>query len=225
MKDAPINLPDHETSANTCEKAYAEIYARAAVLADRAEREERLTPEAIIQAVTRGWCHPKNSHKQMDADLAEAIAAEVFNLNAAAPSPAEPPYGPNQRWHICPGCSHQFQSRGSAEPHAEPPAAPVQQEHGFDRNGSASEGRYVCTCDDPDCGTHPDADQQAQIDGLCTVYGAEFDKRKALEAERDSLRALLQEARDNLALYIRLDGPTRIEDLVERIDAALKGTP
>ena len=66
--------------------------ADAAVLADRAaasaEPTKRLTAEAIIQAVARGWCHPKNSHKTMDADLAEAIAAEIFNLNAAAPSPS-----------------------------------------------------------------------------------------------------------------------------------------
>ena len=34
--------------------------------------------EQITQAVARGWCHPKNAHKEMDADLAEAIADEVF---------------------------------------------------------------------------------------------------------------------------------------------------
>jgi hypothetical protein len=33
--------------------------------------------DQIRQAVARGWCHPKNSAKEMDADLVEAIVAEV----------------------------------------------------------------------------------------------------------------------------------------------------
>lgn len=33
--------------------------------------------DAILQAVARGWCSPKNSHKAMDPDLAKAIAREV----------------------------------------------------------------------------------------------------------------------------------------------------
>lgn len=33
----------------------------------------------IRQAVARGWCHPKNKHKEMDVDLAEAISYEVLN--------------------------------------------------------------------------------------------------------------------------------------------------
>ena len=39
--------------------------------------------EAIRGAVARGWCHPKNSHKAMDSDLALAIADEVSAINAA----------------------------------------------------------------------------------------------------------------------------------------------
>jgi len=31
-----------------------------------------------LGAIARGWCHPKNSHKEMDADLANAIADEVL---------------------------------------------------------------------------------------------------------------------------------------------------
>ena len=31
----------------------------------------------IIGAIARGWCSPKNSHKEMDTTLAEAIAYEV----------------------------------------------------------------------------------------------------------------------------------------------------
>jgi hypothetical protein len=36
--------------------------------------------EAICEAVARGWCTPKNEQKEMDADLAEAIAIEVYTL-------------------------------------------------------------------------------------------------------------------------------------------------
>lgn len=36
--------------------------------------------EDILGAVARGWCTPKNQHKIMDADLAEAIAIEVYTL-------------------------------------------------------------------------------------------------------------------------------------------------
>lgn len=34
--------------------------------------------QKILGAVARGWCHPKNSHKVMDVDLAEAITWEVL---------------------------------------------------------------------------------------------------------------------------------------------------
>lgn len=37
--------------------------------------------ETIRGAVARGWCTPKNEHKEMDADLAEAIAIEVYTLS------------------------------------------------------------------------------------------------------------------------------------------------
>lgn len=39
--------------------------------------------EEIRGAVARGWCHPKNSAKEFDSDLAEAISREVFDLLAA----------------------------------------------------------------------------------------------------------------------------------------------
>ena len=39
-----------------------------------------LTMADIRGAVARGWCHAKNSHKEMDSDLAEAISIEVKNL-------------------------------------------------------------------------------------------------------------------------------------------------
>lgn len=31
----------------------------------------------LFGAIARGWCHPKNSHKVMDVDLANAIASEI----------------------------------------------------------------------------------------------------------------------------------------------------
>ena len=36
-----------------------------------------LSDEEILQAVARGWCSDKNSHKTMDSDLATAIAHEI----------------------------------------------------------------------------------------------------------------------------------------------------
>lgn len=43
-----------------------------------------LTPESMRTelrgAVARGWCHAKNSHKAMDADLAAAIVDELMQL-------------------------------------------------------------------------------------------------------------------------------------------------
>lgn len=35
---------------------------------------------AILGAVARGWCHDKNTHKEMDADLVYAIADEVLKV-------------------------------------------------------------------------------------------------------------------------------------------------
>jgi hypothetical protein len=34
----------------------------------------------IREAVARGWCHPRNSAKIMDTDLAEAISEEIHEL-------------------------------------------------------------------------------------------------------------------------------------------------
>ena len=41
---------------------------------------EPLSAEQILGAVARGWCHPTTSSKEMDAELALAIAAEVSAL-------------------------------------------------------------------------------------------------------------------------------------------------
>ena len=39
----------------------------------------------VTQAIARGWCSPKNSHKILDVDLAVAIADEIM----AALTPAD----------------------------------------------------------------------------------------------------------------------------------------
>jgi hypothetical protein len=36
--------------------------------------------EEIRGAVARGWCADKNRNKEMDADLAEAIAQEILRM-------------------------------------------------------------------------------------------------------------------------------------------------
>ena len=45
--------------------------------------------EQITQAVARGWCHPQNAHKEMDADLALAIVAEVVKSLTPVNYPAD----------------------------------------------------------------------------------------------------------------------------------------
>ena len=42
--------------------------------------QQDIIEEQIRGAVARGWCHPKNSSKEMDVDLAEAIAQEIIKL-------------------------------------------------------------------------------------------------------------------------------------------------
>lgn len=58
----------------------------------------QITDEQIAQAVARGWCHPSNSGKEMDADLARAISDEVRAVLALA-APQGEPVAPNKaRW-------------------------------------------------------------------------------------------------------------------------------
>ena len=38
------------------------------------------TRPIILGAVARGWCHDKNAKKEMDSDLAKAIAQEIVEL-------------------------------------------------------------------------------------------------------------------------------------------------
>ena len=39
-----------------------------------------MTIQEIMEAVARGWCHPKNENKIVDVDLAEAIRDEINEL-------------------------------------------------------------------------------------------------------------------------------------------------
>jgi len=43
----------------------------------------------VREAVARGWCHPKNAHKEMDSDLADAIVEEVVASFTPARTPWE----------------------------------------------------------------------------------------------------------------------------------------
>ena len=42
----------------------------------------------VLEAVARGWCSEKNSHKEMDVDLGEAITDEVVAALKAEPQSA-----------------------------------------------------------------------------------------------------------------------------------------
>lgn len=64
------------------------LNALTAHLAASPQQAEAPSREAICGAVARGWCHPNNSMKIMDYDLAFEIVAEVVDLLAAPRSEA-----------------------------------------------------------------------------------------------------------------------------------------
>lgn len=47
---------------------------------EQAEKREPVAWDDLLGAVARGWGHSKNAHKEMDSDLALAIAEEVKSL-------------------------------------------------------------------------------------------------------------------------------------------------
>ena len=47
---------------------------------EQAEKQEPVAWDDLLGAVARGWGHSKNAHKEMDSDLALAIAEEVKSL-------------------------------------------------------------------------------------------------------------------------------------------------
>lgn len=48
-------------------------------------QQEPVALESLLGAIARGWCHEKNANKEMDSDLAMAIATEVKTLYATPP--------------------------------------------------------------------------------------------------------------------------------------------
>lgn len=57
-----------------------------AIEANRAAAQAAEVSEpALLGTIARGWCHPKNSGKEVDADLAEAIVEEVRAILALRP--------------------------------------------------------------------------------------------------------------------------------------------
>ena len=47
--------------------------------------QESVAFESLLGAIARGWCHEKNANKEMDSDLAMAIATEVKTLYTTLP--------------------------------------------------------------------------------------------------------------------------------------------
>ncbi len=89
-KQLPHLATDEETLttwfANALMRGYDErgFRIRREVAEGGAAHVRQLTLESVRGAVVRGWCAPLNEHKEMDIDLAEAIAQQVMAL---APSP------------------------------------------------------------------------------------------------------------------------------------------
>ena len=54
-------------------------------LTDEEIEQEPVALESLLGAIARGWCHEKNANKEMDSDLAMAIATEVKTLYATPP--------------------------------------------------------------------------------------------------------------------------------------------
>jgi hypothetical protein len=43
------------------------------------QSREPMSEDEILEAIARGWCHAKNTHKTIDIDLVSAIASEVYH--------------------------------------------------------------------------------------------------------------------------------------------------
>lgn len=54
------------------------------------ETKKVVPVEPLTAAIARGWCHPMNSHKEMDPNLVLAIADEVTKWLAAALAQSQP---------------------------------------------------------------------------------------------------------------------------------------
>ena len=71
---------DGDDIVNDVKRGIANDIERLAATAKEPPSATRPSYTAIVQAVARGWCSPRNSHKEMDADLASSIAVEVDQL-------------------------------------------------------------------------------------------------------------------------------------------------
>jgi len=58
--------------------------------------QEPVALESLLGAIARGWCHEKNASKEMDSDLAMAIATEVKTFYTTPPQLEER--------NFCPRC-------------------------------------------------------------------------------------------------------------------------
>jgi hypothetical protein len=69
------------------------------MLAALAEPAKELPTSEILGAIARGWCHPRNQHKVMDADLADAIGDEIGRLMFVHKVKLSPPasHQPNRK--------------------------------------------------------------------------------------------------------------------------------
>jgi hypothetical protein len=65
-KFAAQSLVEHQGELIFSKEKFAELIVR-----------ECINREALLGAIARGWCSEKNSHKEMDSDLALAIFDEV----------------------------------------------------------------------------------------------------------------------------------------------------
>jgi hypothetical protein len=53
------------------------------------EGPEMTLEEQVRQAIARGYCHPKNEHKELDSDLLEAIEHEVVKVFTPIKQPGQ----------------------------------------------------------------------------------------------------------------------------------------
>ena len=72
-EDGPIQL------------GYTADQMRAYALATLQAQPAEVSDAELLGAIARGWCHPKNSGKEVDADLAAAIAEEIRAILALRP--------------------------------------------------------------------------------------------------------------------------------------------
>ena len=213
MKDAPINLPPHWYVAETGTvhvsyvRDYADQYARAAVLADRAGREATQEMHLAYDALDRFL---RNNLDDTDYASYSAYLETLWPDTPAAPSPAEPPAAPVKQ-----------------EPVARVDANDDGMWADILPNVNVKVGQFLYA--------HPDADLRAELAEANEDYSRILADRSAwrakaerAEAERDSLRKALE----GYVLAMAVGGGDDKDSVMASIRAAdnaaraaLKGTP